>query len=114
MPQFFEIWAAASWSRKNARAAAPRSSGEASVCRQMKVPCTTRTHSTGDSRIGLLLLVKNHRPWSVDVVLPSDVDASEADARPDPTALIGGSSCDPSLLFSKVLRHREPTLPVVA
>jgi hypothetical protein len=44
--------------------------------------------TTPDRRIGLFLLVEGERPWSVDVMLPPDMDGSSPDARPDPRTLL--------------------------
>ena len=43
---------------------------------------------TPDGRIGLYLLVKEDAPYSVDVMLPPDLDGSEPEARPDPWGLV--------------------------
>ncbi|MGZ6772776.1 MAG: hypothetical protein ACXVGA_09635 [Mycobacteriaceae bacterium] len=43
---------------------------------------------TSDGGVGLLLLLQNDRPWSVDVMLPPDMEPSSPDARPDPATLV--------------------------
>lgn len=40
--------------------------------------------TTPDGRVGLFLLVKDDRPWSIDVMLPPDIKPSSSEARPDP------------------------------
>lgn len=44
--------------------------------------------ATPDGRIGMFLLVRDDRPWSVDVMLPPDIAPSSAEARPDPESLL--------------------------
>gem|GEM_PF-4096977 len=36
----------------------------------------------------MFLLVRNDRPWSVDVELPPNIDGAAPDARPDPASLV--------------------------
>lgn len=44
--------------------------------------------ATADGSVGLFLLVRNQRPWSVDVMLPPDMHGSSPEARPDPAILV--------------------------
>lgn len=49
---------------------------------------------TPDHSVGLFLLVRNDRPWSVDVMLPPDMDGASPRARPDPASLVVTSPYD--------------------
>lgn len=43
---------------------------------------------TADGSVCLYLLVQGGRPWSIDVMLPPDIDGSSPEARPDPESLV--------------------------
>lgn len=49
---------------------------------------------TPDGSVDLFLLVRNDRPWSVDVMLPPDMDGASPSARPDPASLVVTSPYD--------------------
>ena len=43
---------------------------------------------TPDGAIGVFLLLKDDRPWSLDVMLPPGIDPSSAAAHPNPRTLV--------------------------